>query len=210
MREAGVITLGQLVNVCGPRLDNAAALTRQAGIRAVRILNQLLEGWRHQLAASELELISKFCKGRKPASHDDPFLDIRLTPVLGNVPKSQLLLKNVQPVDSSSSTGKLMYNTLVKILNQRSLAGRVDTTETQRAEWRSLYKPPLTRRGRDLQGRILHGAIAVNRYLSNINSNISAECPLCDHREMVFHCFSECGRLSVLFLLFSQMFSPAW
>lgn len=42
--------------------------------------------------------------------------------------------------------------------------------------------------------------------LSMINPNFSAECPFCDHREMVVHCFSEFGRLSVLFFLLSQMF----
>ncbi|TWW78216.1 hypothetical protein D4764_11G0003370 [Takifugu flavidus] len=101
------------------------------------------------------------------------------------------------------------------VLNQRNLAGRVDTkwrtqlalTETQRPEWRSLYKPQLTWRGGDQQWRILHGAIAVNGFLSYINPNISAECPFCNHRETVFHCFSECDHLSVLFLLLNQMFS---
>ncbi|TWW54495.1 hypothetical protein D4764_0262130 [Takifugu flavidus] len=119
---------------------------------------------------------------------------MRLTPVLGDVPGSQPLLRNVQPVELSSSAGKLMYGTLVKVLNQHSLAGRVDTkwrtqlalTETQKPEWRALYKPPLTRRGRDLQWRILHGAIAVNGFLSHINPNISAECPFCDYRETGF------------------------
>ncbi|TWW77695.1 hypothetical protein D4764_12G0010850 [Takifugu flavidus] len=108
-----------------------------------------------------------------------------------------------------------MYGTLVKVLNQRSLAVRVNTkwrtqlalTETQKPEWRALCKPPLTRRGGDLQWRILHGAIAVNGFLSHINPNISAECPFCDHRETVFHCFSECDRLSVLFQLLNQIFS---
>lgn len=61
--------------------------------------------------------------------------------------------------------------------------------------------------GGDFKWRILHGAIAVNVFLSTINPNISAECPLHDHKEMVFHCFSDCGRFSVLFLLLGRMFS---
>lgn len=42
MHKACVIPLGQLVNRCGPRFDNAAALARHAGVRSVRVLNQLL------------------------------------------------------------------------------------------------------------------------------------------------------------------------
>lgn len=164
------------------------------------MLNQLLEGCKHQLAASELELISEFFERQKPANRNYPFPDVRLTPVLGNVPDSQLLLKNVQPVDLSSLTGKHMCNTLVKVLNQHSPAGQVDTT------WR-MQLPPLAKWGRNLQWRILHRASAVKGFLSNINLNISAECPFCDHRKTVFHCFSECGPLFVLFLLLSGMFS---
>lgn len=108
-----------------------------------------------------------------------------------------------------------MYNILIKALNQCRLAGRVDTTwrtqlaftGTQSPQWRSLCKPLLTQRGGDFKWRILYGAIAVNVFLSTINPNISAECPLHDHKEMVFLCFSECGRLSVLFLLLGRMFS---
>ncbi|TWW77696.1 Transposon TX1 uncharacterized 149 kDa protein ORF 2 [Takifugu flavidus] len=98
MREAGVFTLGQLVNVCGPRLDNATTLAWHTGVKSVRVLNQMLGGWRHQLAASELERVSEFCTGQKPTNRNDPFPDMRLTPVLGDVPGSQPLLRNVQPV----------------------------------------------------------------------------------------------------------------
>ncbi|TWW74481.1 Transposon TX1 uncharacterized 149 kDa protein ORF 2 [Takifugu flavidus] len=62
-----------------PREEGGLGLVHLESMRSVRVLNQLLGGWRHQLAASELELVSKFCKGRKPANHDDPFPDVRET-----------------------------------------------------------------------------------------------------------------------------------
>lgn len=62
-------------------------------MRSVRVLKHLLGGWRHQLAASQLELMTEYCGGRRPANHEDPFPDVMLTPVLGNVLDSQLLVK---------------------------------------------------------------------------------------------------------------------
>lgn len=62
-----------------------------------------------------------------------------------------------------------MHVLLVKTLDQRQLVGRADTpwrAPAQRPEWRSLYKTPLTRRGGDLQWRILHGAVDVNTFVS--------------------------------------------
>ncbi|KAJ4941572.1 hypothetical protein JOQ06_011451, partial [Pogonophryne albipinna] len=52
------------------------------------------------------------------------------------------------------------------VVNQSRVQERVDTrwrahlglTEAQRPEWRALYKPPLTKRGGDLQWRVLHAA----------------------------------------------------
>ena len=55
-----------------------------------------------------------------------------------------------------------------------------------RPEWRALYKPPLAKRVGDLQWRILHGAVAVNAFVSVINTNVSQECPFCYQRETVF------------------------
>ncbi|KAJ4939593.1 hypothetical protein JOQ06_029037, partial [Pogonophryne albipinna] len=60
----------------------------------------------------------------------------------------------------------LTLGQVVEVLNQSRLQERVDTrwrahlglTEAQRPEWRALYKPSLTKRGGDLQWRILHAA----------------------------------------------------
>lgn len=54
MCKAGAITLGPLVNVCSPLLDDAATLDGPVGERSVRVLNQP--------PTSELALIVEFCK----------------------------------------------------------------------------------------------------------------------------------------------------
>lgn len=57
------------------------------------------------------------------------------------------------------------------------------------------YKPPLTKANGDLQWRILHGSVAVNAFVSIINSAIDSKCPFCDQRETIFNCFVHCDRL---------------
>jgi len=80
--------------------------------------------------------------------------------------------------------------------------------------WRVLYKPPIEKRTGDIQWRVLHGAVAVNAFVSLINPNVSSDCPFCKRRETIFHCFLECSRLyemfcllDVLFMSFGEIFS---
>lgn len=49
--------------------------------------------------------------------------------------------------------------------------------------------------------------MAVNAFVSVINSDISHDCPFCPHRETVFHCFMECARLVPLFTTLERIFS---
>lgn len=69
-----------------------------------------------------------------------------------------------------------------------------------------LYKPPLNKQSGDLQWRILHGAIAVNAFVSVINSDVVDKCVFCGIRETVFHCFTECFRLGPIFALLKGLF----
>ncbi|KAL7860336.1 hypothetical protein AOLI_G00166850 [Acnodon oligacanthus] len=47
--------------------------------------------------------------------------------------------------------------------------GKLGLGIDKRPVWRVLYKPPLTKRSGDLQWRILHGAVAVNSFVSVIS-----------------------------------------
>jgi len=49
---------------------------------------------------------------------------------------------------------------------------KLGLTEDKKPVWRVLYKPPLTKRSGDLQWRILHGAVAVNAFISVINLKV--------------------------------------
>lgn len=76
----------------------------------------------------------------------------------------------------------------------------------RKPEWRALYKPPLTKKTGDLQWRILHGAVAVNAFISVLNPEVDAQCPFCTERETIFHAFVKCARLEPLFLLLGAIF----
>lgn len=104
---------------------------------------------------------------------------------------------------------------LVKTLNQGKLNAHNDTVRRThlslapdiKPAWRSLYKPPLTKKHADLQWRIVHGIVAVNSFVSVINAAVEDKCPFGVQRETLFHCFSECVRLSALFVLLKAIFS---
>lgn len=72
--------------------------------------------------------------------------------------------------------------------------------------WKSLYKP-LIKKLADLQWRILHGIMAVNSFISVINAAVEDKCPFCNQRETVFHSFSDCTRLTGLFVLLHSIFN---
>lgn len=71
--------------------------------------------------------------------------------------------------------------------------------------WRLIYKAPVPKRSGDLQWRIIHGAIATNRHLAHLDNALGEGCPFCGQEETVLHLFSECQRLSALFVLLEEV-----
>ncbi len=53
---------------------------------------------------------------------------------------------------------------------------------------------------------MLHGAVAVNAFISIINPEIDAGCPFCTERETIFHAFVNCARLEPLSLYLGSIF----
>ena len=75
--------------------------------------------------------------------------------------------------------------------------------------WRSLDKGPPTNKVADLQWRVMHGILAVNSFLSIIAPGHTDRCVFCGERETVFHCYTECARLTPLFTLLKSLFRAA-
>src|SRR4029434_7256681 len=78
--------------------------------------------------------------------------------------------------------------------------------ESFKPQWRAFYKSPLTKKIGDLQWRILHGAVAVNAFVSVLSPDVGQECPFCLSRETVFHAFMQCVRLRPLFAILQMLF----
>ena len=212
--SSGVVTLGQLVRLCGPKLEMVSALASQLGVFSERLLANQLRVWRDQLSQTEQNLLVSYCQSSVLPTDSDPFPAITLTPDFKDC--SGVLLNCAVPggANLNGLTGKMMYQLLVKMVNKAKLRGHADTpwrshwglSAEVRPQWRALYKTPLTRKVGDLQWRVLHGVLPVNAFISVLNPSVSECCPFCPERETVFHCFFECVRLTPLFLFLKRLF----
>ncbi|XP_044227204.1 uncharacterized protein LOC122995885 [Thunnus albacares] len=150
LHTAGVSTLGQAVELAGPRLDDPVGLAARMGVRSTRVINQLLKHWKQKLTGHQCLLLTDFCDGALLPNCTDPYPTIGLFLDFKNC--SGPLLEPVDPVGASleDASGKTLYKLMVKTLNQNKLNGRSDTPwrtyldldPDVKPAWRSLYKPP--------------------------------------------------------------------
>ncbi len=218
-----LVTLKHLVDVAGPELSDINAVAAFLGQRSARHTQLMLNRWKTRLTNEELLLLKDFKNGDMFLDIADPFPRLGITPDLEGMSGPLLDLNELENLELGEAKGKSMYKCFVKVFNKGTLNGRVDTVwrdklglnEEIKPVWRVLYKPPLIKRSGDLQWRILHGAVAVNAFVSIINSNVDDKCVFCGSRETIFHCFLECVRLQVLFNLldllcgkYGEQFTP--
>ncbi|KAL3975157.1 hypothetical protein ACER0C_023783 [Sarotherodon galilaeus] len=174
LHAAQVCSLKRVVELAGPRLDAPEGLAAQLGIRSTRVVGQLLDHWKRKLGGVECSLLGSYCDGSLSPNHLDPYPSIRLFPGFQNCFGPLLDNVDVAGVSLEGASGKTLYRLLVKTLNQDKLNGRNDTVWRThlslapdiKPAWRSLYKPPLTKKHADLQWRILHGIAKMAVYMS--------------------------------------------
>ena len=138
---------------------------------------------------------------------DDPF------PTLTICPSSDQQCE----VSLKEAKSKALSALMVKCLNRQRLQhwsqlpwwAQLALGEEVQPEWRSFYKPPLSKRVADLQWRLPHGILAVNAFISALISAVPNTCPFCAAVETVFHCFAECPRLIPLFSMLDYLFREA-
>ena len=212
--SSGVTTLRRLVDVAGPDLTRVEDVAARLGMRSLRVVAQLLEGWRTALSPEEREQVKDYSAGVVSPTEDDPFPDITITPDLQDCEGPLLESEGESGMNLGTVSGKLLYRACVKLLNKKRLRSRTDTpwrdvfnlSDDVKPEWRALYKPPLTKKVADLQWRILHGIVSVNAFISVLNPEILPQCPFCPQRETVFHAFMYCFRLCSLFEVLKNVF----
>lgn len=212
-----LLQLKDIFEKAGPGLKDAETVAIHLGIRSVRVVSSFLNKLDGVLNSKEKALLESYSMGDIVPDANDLFPDIRSTPDLEESSHNSplLCLNKNENVDFCTVKGKILYKCIVKVINKHTLKDRIDTVwrdklgvvEEIKPEWRVLYKPPLTKRAGDLQWRILHGAIAVNAFVTKLNPTVNDICPFCLERETIFHCFLNCGRLSPLFDLLEFLFS---
>ena len=213
LQAAGVSTLGQVVELAGPGLEVPTGLANKLGIRSERMMERVLDHWRRGLADQDILLLNSFKDGSISPNVEDPFPATFLALDVRDI--SGPLVQPARPVSLEGASGKTLYRLLVKTLNIKKLSGWTDTpwrsffggASEAGPQWRSLYKPPLSKRHGDLQWRLLHGIMAVNTFMSIIKDTVEDKCPFCFLKETLFHCFYQCHCLSDLFLFLQVAFT---
>ena len=79
---AGVLTLGQVVELTGPKLEDGRRLAERLHITSVRITERLLQHWKHCLSGHQVTLLELYHAGRLTPDPTDPFPNILLLPDL--------------------------------------------------------------------------------------------------------------------------------
>lgn len=222
--KAGLITLGDLLKLTGPLFGNAEVVAQHLGLRSIRIVTSFLLKLRSFFSEGSFLLMDQYKKDILFPNECDLMPCFHVSSGGSNVfpdagggsdeDDDDDDDDDVMFLGSNLASGKMLYRLCVKGLNKKCLEARVDTpwravlqVEQQvKPHWRALYKSPLTKRAGDLQWRILHGAIAVNSFISVINSDVGHDCPFCSQRETVFHAFMHCQRLESLFLCLRRLF----
>lgn len=211
--SSGVATLESLSRLAGPDLRNSVAVANHLGLRSIRVVDQLLGKWR-TILADDLKKLNDYLMGTCSPDCNDFFPSLVLSPNLAACTDFKFKCDKLHFLGSEPAFGKSLYALCVKSFNIKTLDKRIDTPwrkvlmleEGVRPQWRSLYKSPLTKKGGDLQWRILHGAIAVNAFISVLNPSVDEGCPFCTVKETVFHAFMDCVRLKPLFAFLQMLF----
>lgn len=212
LQASRVFTLEHLLTLTGPYFKCVEATSKVLGIRSVRLLSQFLVKLNSCLTVDEDHLLKDFFKGSVFPDIEDPFPCLVVKPDLAD--SFNFFSCDSLCLDFLSCVGKKLYRACVLVFNKKLFDRKFDTPwrsvlklgNDVKPEWRSLYKPPLSKRVGDIQWRILHGAIAVNSFISVLNPEVSPECPFCMQRETVFHAFMFCTRLEPLFIKLKELF----
>lgn len=78
--SAGTVTLGHVVNLCGPSFLSAASLASHVGVRSIRVIDQLLSTWKCKLTKTELYLLTDYSNGFCQQNVDVSFPAMTLFP----------------------------------------------------------------------------------------------------------------------------------
>ncbi|KAK2897116.1 hypothetical protein Q8A73_013496 [Channa argus] len=214
-REAGCTKVGHLMKMSRPSLTT---LREATGIRSIRLLGQVME---EVLAALPKSLRVFVEQSALPDQWNDDceysFPSLLILPAAGEWQEGegQILSFKIPQLSTFQGAGKkVIYQICVKVLNLCSLTGVKESRwtgflgqdDSPKGSWRCLYKLPIEKRTADLQWRVVHGAIATNRYRARLDPSLGDQCVFCSQTETLEHLFIKCPRLSAMFDLLRMWF----
>ena len=204
-REAGIGKLGHLTRTS---LERLAEVT---GIRSTRMLRSLVD----EVWQSLPQPLQTFAQSQSQAdqwtkTEEYQFPTLNVSPAVGEWREESgrlLTIRTPALGPFNTSAGKQLYCSCVKVLNCRSLEGVRESRWTEvfgsdyspSGSWRVLYKPPVEKRMADIQWRIIHGALATNRYRAHLDPSTEGGCPFCSLPETLEHLVVSCPRLADTF-----------
>lgn len=82
LRSAGATTLRRIVGVAGPGFMNTEAVAALIGLKSVRHVRNIVNGWTNKLTAADNELLRMYRKDEEAPDEEDPFPELGLVPDL--------------------------------------------------------------------------------------------------------------------------------
>lgn len=215
LREAGCTKLGHLMRMTAASVNR---LRETSNITSARLVHRVVE----EVCAALPPTLRALAEDRTLCDQwsegcEYRFPSLSITPAVGEWQEggNQLLSFTTPHLDTFQDAGKkTLYQACVKTLTLNSLAGIEESWWTEffgpdispKGSWRSLYKLPVEKRTADLQWRIVHGAIATNRYRAHLDPELGEGCIFCSHSETLVHLFVQCPRLLPMFDLLKVWF----
>ncbi|GLD74285.1 uncharacterized protein AKAME5_002561400, partial [Lates japonicus] len=117
---AGVATLGQVVELAGPQLQDSAGLALKLGFRSRRVTKLLLDHWRKRLSGHELLMLDAFSSGEATVNRQDYFPLIQLSLDLKDC--AGLLLDRCPQASLQEASGKTFYHLMKREKSQAKMA----------------------------------------------------------------------------------------
>ncbi|KAJ3590378.1 hypothetical protein NHX12_008329 [Muraenolepis orangiensis] len=199
LRQAGCTKVGHLMKAKAKSLE---ALRRRSNTSSIRILDQVVK----EVCAALPESRRAFAEDADLCEQwiedgDYSFPSLQVTPVVGDWHEGagQLLTLRTPHLGTFQACGKKeTYNLCVTEF--------LGPDSSPKGCWRCLYKLPVEKRTADLRWRIVHGAIATNRYRAHLDLELGEGCIFCSEVETLEHLFIQCPRLSALFILLKSWF----
>jgi len=205
MARAECTCLSNLRN--GNKWRSPQELCSLMGITSVRFMEKVMKDIFSALPSTYRQSIN--CCGEQEGEMTESFPKLQVSMIIDENPeKESILVFGIPELNLFEDISKkALYLSCVKVTHQSELKNCRESRwleefgqdSSPRRCWRSFYKSPIEKRTADLQWRIVHSAIATNRYLARVDPTVGKECVFCGQEETLKHLFLDCSRLKGLF-----------